>query len=264
MHIREPAVAGMFYPADQNQLRQFVEDLLDQAAGAPAGAGETAPKALIVPHAGYIYSGAVAASAYHLLAPWRQAIHRVVLLGPAHRVYLEGMAIPGARQFRTPLGTIALDAGALEKISTLAGVVVSDAAHADEHCLEVQLPFLQLLLDEFTLVPIVVGRCDADPAAMVIDTLWGGAETLIVISSDLSHYLPYQQAQYLDHQTGRRILGKASDLSGNEACGANAINALMRAAHTRALEIENVDLRNSGDTAGDKSRVVGYGAFVAH
>lgn len=254
----------MFYPADVQQLRRTVEALLSAAASATPVAMGPAPKVLIVPHAGYIYSGAVAASAYQLLAPLKETIRRVVLLGPAHRVFLRGMAIPSVDQFRTPLGTIALDRSALEQLATVPGVVLSDEAHAEEHCLEVQLPFLQLLLDDFRLVPVVVGQCDAKRVGAVIDHLWGGPETLIVISSDLSHYRSYQEARRIDHQTGQRILAKASDLSGDEACGAHAINGLMRAMHTRSLDIESLDLRNSGDTAGDKSRVVGYGAFSLH
>jgi len=264
MQIREPAVAGMFYPADEQQLRRDVEALLDTAAATPFIPGDCTPKALIVPHAGYIYSGPAAAKAYHLLRPLREVITRVLLLGPAHRVHLQGMAIPAARHFRTPLGTVALDAGALAETATLPGVVIADAAHAEEHCLEVQLPFLQLLLADFTLVPVLVGQCDPERVAGVIDALWGGEETLVLISSDLSHFHSYEEAQRLDQQTGQRILSKSSSLSGAEACGANAINGLMRARHTEPLAIETVELCNSGDTAGDKSRVVGYGSFVVH
>ncbi len=254
----------MFYPANEQQLRHDVGALLSAAAADPPVYADVTPKALIIPHAGYIYSGAVAAKAYQLLAERREAIQRVLLLGPAHRVYLEGMAIPATDQFQTPLGTIALDRDAMNQISGLAGMVISDAAHAEEHSLEVQLPFLQLLLDDFSLVPVVVGQCDAEQVAAVIDNLWGGEETLILISSDLSHFLPYEQAQQIDQRTGRRILAKADTLSGKEACGARAINGLMHARHVGPLSIEPVALCNSGDTAGDKSRVVGYGAFIVH
>jgi len=254
----------MFYPADEHQLRRDVEALLGAAAAMPFSHPDCTPKALIVPHAGYIYSGAAAAKAYHLLRPLREIIKRVLLLGPAHRVHLQGMAIPATRHFRTPLGTVALDAGALDETAALPGVVISDTAHAEEHCLEVQLPFLQLLLADFTLIPVLVGQCDPERVAGVIDALWGGEETLVLISSDLSHFLSYKEAQRLDQETGQRILGKASTLSGSEACGAHAINGLMRARHTGPLTVETVELCNSGDTAGDKSRVVGYGAFVVH
>ncbi len=263
MQIREPAVAGMFYPANEQQLRREVEALLS-AAATTALHTDCTPKALIVPHAGYVYSGATAAKAYHLLQPLRETIKRVLLLGPAHRVYLQGMAIPATRHFRTPLGPVALDIDALDDVAALPGVEVSDAAHAEEHCLEVQLPFLQLLLADFSLIPVVVGKCDPQRVAGLIDSLWGNEETLVLISSDLSHFLPYAEARRMDQQTERRILDKASTLSGSEACGAQAINGLMRARHTGPLAIETVALCNSGDTAGDKSRVVGYGSFVVH
>jgi AmmeMemoRadiSam system protein B len=260
MAIREPAVAGSFYPSDADQLRQDVERLLHKADIRSV----MAPKAMIVPHAGYVYSGPVAAAAYRLLEPLRKSIRRVALFGPAHRVYLDGMAIPASESFATPLGSVPLDAEAIQKISDLPGVCVSDQAHAQEHSLEVQLPFLQLTLDAFRLVPVVVGQCGSEQVARVIDTLWGGAETLILISSDLSHYLPYEDARRVDAATNKRIHTKASTLTGEEACGAHAVNGLMRAQHCKDLDVETIDLRNSGDTAGDKARVVGYGAFILH
>lgn len=260
MTSREPAVAGSFYAADAEQLRHDVEQLLRQAGPASG----VIPKVLIVPHAGYMYSGPVAASAYRMLESVRETICRVALLGPAHRVYLDGLAIPSSDRFVTPLGSIAIDRAAMSQIAVLPGVCVSDIAHAQEHSLEVQLPFLQLTLDEFTLAPIVVGRCDGDRVARVIDSLWGGPETLIVISSDLSHYLPYEDARRVDRATDERIRRKSSTLTGEEACGAYAVNGLMRARHCLGLDVDNVDLRNSGDTAGDKSRVVGYGAYILH
>jgi AmmeMemoRadiSam system protein B len=260
MAIRKPAVAGRFYSSGAAQLRQEVERLLGQADLRSL----VSPKAMIVPHAGYVYSGPVAAAAYRLLEPVRASIRRVALLGPAHHVYLDGMAIPASDSFVTPLGNVPLDVVAIQQISDLPGVCVSDQAHAQEHSLEVQLPFLQMTLDDFQLVPIVVGQCESNQVARVIDTLWGGPETLIVISSDLSHYLPYADARRVDQSTGKRIHDKASTLTGKEACGAHAVNGLMRAQHCKDLEVETIDLRNSGDTAGDKSRVVGYGAFILH
>jgi len=260
MNIREPAVAGMFYPAGADQLERTVRSLLDDAGAKPG----PAPKAMIVPHAGYIYSGPVAAAAYRLLTPARQTIRRVVLLGPAHRVYLDGMAVPAADGFATPLGTVPVAQAARRNICDLPGVDVSDLAHRDEHSLEVQLPFLQAVLDDFELLPIVVGQCEPDRVAGVIDAVWGGPETLIVISSDLSHYLPYAEASEIDASTCARILSKATTLTGNEACGACAVNGLMSAQQCAQLAVAAVDLRNSGDTAGDKSRVVGYGSFILH
>ena len=261
MSIRPPAVAGMFYPARDSELRSVVADLLGPATPQPVA---EVPKALIVPHAGYIYSGPVAASAYRLLAPARDRIRRVVLLGPAHRVYLEGMALPATTSFATPLGTVPIDRQAVAAIADLPGVCLSDEAHAQEHSLEVQLPFLQVVLDAFRLVPIVVGRCDAELVAGVIDRLWGGPETVTIVSSDLSHYLSYAQARRIDGRTCEQIENKSSSLSGEQACGAYAINGLMRAMHSQTLAVEALDVRNSGDTAGDRNHVVGYGAFSLH
>lgn len=260
MTAREPAVAGMFYSAEAEQLQREVSSLLGNAETESG----PVPKAMVVPHAGYVYSGPVAAEAYRLLTPARRSIHRVVLFGPAHRVYLEGMAVPSADGFVTPLGTVPVERKIIADISEFPGVCVSDTAHKDEHSLEVQLPFLQSLLDQFQLVPIVVGQCEPNLVAEVMDALWGGPETLIVVSSDLSHYLPYDQAQQVDENTCRRILTKASTLTGDEACGAYALNGLMSTGHCKQLTVEAVDVRNSGDTSGQKDRVVGYGAFILH
>jgi len=258
--IREAAVAGLFYPAKPMALRAEVDQLLRDA---DPRHGMT-PKVLIVPHAGYVYSGAVAAEAYRLLEPLRRIIRRVVMLGPAHRHFLDGMALPAADYFRTPLGAVPLDGVTMAELARLPGVGISDLPHQDEHCLEVQLPFLQQILDDFDLVPLLVGHCDPDRVATVLDTAWGGGETLIVISSDLSHYLPYADARRTDRDTSKRILQKSATLSGDHACGAYALNGLLRSRRCAGLDVELVDLRNSGDTAGDKSRVVGYGAFVFH
>lgn len=258
MNAREPAVAGMFYPAEAGQLERDISVLL-RNAGTQSG---PVPKAMILPHAGYVYSGPVAARGYGLLSAARQDIRRVVLFGPAHRVYLEGMAVPTNDGFATPLGTVPVDRTMIAEIGELPGVWVSDVAHKDEHSLEVQLPFLQTVLEDFELVPIVVGQCAPALVAAVMDAVWGGPETLIIVSSDLSHYLSYNEAQRVDANTCSRILNKATTLSGQEACGAHAINGLMQAAHCRPLRVEAVDVRNSGDTCGDKDRVVGYGAFI--
>jgi AmmeMemoRadiSam system protein B len=260
MTVRKPAVAGLFYAADEGALRRDVDAMLDAAHAS----GPSVPKALIAPHAGFRYSGPVAASAYKLLEPARQRIRRVLLLGPAHRVYLDGMAIPSADGFATPLGTIPLDRELLAKIAPMPEVSISDKAHRDEHSVEVQLPFLQTVLEQFSLAPVVVGRCAPEPVAAVIDAAWGGPETLIVISSDLSHYHPYEEARRIDAQTCSRIVANAMDLGGGEACGAHAINGLMATRGGRNLEVEAVDTRNSGDTSGTRDRVVGYGSFVLH
>ena len=210
------------------------------------------------------YSGLAAAAACKLLQPLRDRIRRVALFGPAHRVYLDGMAVPAADAFLTPLGSVALDRVTLDQLATMPGVCVSELAHRDEHSLEVQLPFLQTVLDDFTLVPVVVGRATPADVAAVIDAAWGGAETLIVVSSDLSHYLDYDTARKADAATCAAILNGTTRLTGDQACGAYAINGLMQAEHCRGLSIENIALCNSGDTSGDKRRVVGYGAFALH
>ena len=256
---RPAAVAGTFYPADTAALRGAVDRLL--AAVAPAPRGAPSVKALIVPHAGYVYSGPIAASAYARLAPATAGIRRVVLLGPAHRVPFRGLALPGVDQFATPLGNIAVDAGGAALARRLPQVADNALAHAGEHSLEVQLPFLQRVLGDFSLVPLVVGAATGESVAEVLDLLWGGPETLIVVSSDLSHYHPYREAQQIDSATAGTILDLAPRLDPEEACGATPVNGLLLAARRRGLVPALLDLRNSGDTAGDRRQVVGYAAF---
>jgi len=260
MSTRKAAVAGYFYEAQaaglQHQVSQFV-------AQSPL-LSSTKPKVLIVPHAGYVYSGSTAAQAYRSLESYQGEIRRVVLFGPAHRVYLDGMAIPSVEAFSTPLGEVKLDQKGIEQITSMPAVIVSDEAHREEHSLEVQLPFLQAVLEQFTLVPVVVGNCDAKTVAAVIDELWGGEDTLIVISTDLSHFHSYEAARQIDASTCDLILQKSSGLSSEQACGAAAVNGLMSSEHIRSLEIELLSTCNSGDTAGSRDRVVGYGAFLLH
>lgn len=256
--VRPPAVAGTFYPGTRPLLQTQITALL---AGAKAS-GQGRPKAVIAPHAGYVYSGPVAACAYALLSPFRDVYDRVVLLGPAHRAYVRGLALPAADAFATPLGEIALDREAIAAIRDLPQVSISDAAHAHEHSLEVHLPFLQQVLAGFTLVPLAVGEASAEQVAEVLSLLWGDERTLIVISSDLSHYLPYLQARTTDEQTASLVLSKAPQLNHQQACGATPVNGLLLEAQRRGLRPELLDLRNSGDTAGDKSRVVGYASFA--
>lgn len=257
MSTRAAAVAGYFYEANPGRLQQHIDELLDAA---PASAGDL-PEALIVPHAGYIYSGSTAAPAYRCLLSDPDRIKRVLLIGPAHRVYVRGMAIPSVDYFATPLGQIRLDREALDSIAGLPAVQVSDEAHREEHSLEVQLPFLQTVLNEFALVPVVVGGAAPDEVAAVIDKL-GDAHTLTVISSDLSHFHSYSDAQRIDAATCDQILAKSSELSGEEACGARAINGLMASIRARELEVSLLQACNSGDTAGSRNRVVGYAAFA--
>ncbi len=256
--IRPPAVAGMFYPASAHELRRQVDDLL---AAAPRSAA-AAPKALIAPHAGYVYSGPIAASAYARIAPHAGRIRRVVLLGPAHRVPVRGLATPGVDRFATPLGEVEVDREALAALRPLPQVTESPLAHAAEHALEVHLPFLQRLLPDFRLVPLAVGHATAEEVEQALDRLWGGDETLIVVSSDLSHYLPYDTARAVDRATLDQVLRLDESLDHEQACGATPIGGLLRAARRRGLRAELLDLRNSGDTAGDRRRVVGYAAVA--
>lgn len=255
--IRPAAVSGRFYPENAARLKHDIQALL-AAAEAPA----LKPKVLIAPHAGYIYSGTVAASAYALLSANAKKIHRVVLLGPAHRVAVQGMALPGVDAFSTPLGTVEIDQEAVEKIAHLAQVCSSPQAHAQEHSLEVQLPFLQTLLPDFKLLPLAVGMASAEEVSAVLEALWGGDETLIVISSDLSHFLSYEAAQHKDNNTIQAILHLQQPISHEQACGATPINGLLLAALQHGLKPHLLDSCNSGDSAGDKSRVVGYAAFA--
>jgi len=258
--IRRPAVAGAFYPADSEVLSRDLAEMLEQSvADAPAPAF---PKIVIVPHAGYIYSGPVAASAYDRLCPARGIATRVVLLGPAHRVPVRGLALPGAGEFETPLGRIPIDAAAVESIRGFAQVAESPQAHALEHSLEVQLPFLQRVLGEFALVPLVVGEATAEEVAQVLERLWGGTETVIVISSDLSHYLSYDDARRIDGVTARAIVGLDTGISHEQACGATPVAGALLVARRHGLTARLLDLRNSGDTAGGKARVVGYASFA--
>lgn len=258
-HSRQPAVAGLFYPANPSELRSQVQAMLHVVEPVHS---VVMPKALVVPHAGYVYSGPVAAEAYARLTPLAGCISRVVLLGPAHRAFVRGLALPQASVFVTPMGPVELDQVAVAAISSLPQVVVSDEAHALEHSLEVHLPFLQTVLGEFKLLPLVVGRATPEEVAQVLACLWGGPETLVVISSDLSHFLPYDQARQTDADTVERILQMKTGLNHEQACGASPINGLLAFAAGHPLRPELIDLRNSGDTARDKSRVVGYASIA--
>ena len=256
-NIRSTAVAGLFYPAEPGVLAHDVRAML--AAARPT---ELNPKALIVPHAGYVYSGAIAASAYAALKNIAPDIRRVVLLGPTHRVAVHGLALPGAGAFATPLGTVQVDAAAAQAIARLPQVTVSTQAHAQEHSLEVQLPFLQTVLPDFKLLPLAVGTATPEEVAEVLEVLWGGDETLIVVSSDLSHYLPYDTARQADASSTQGILTLKHTLSHEQACGATPINGLLLAARRHHLTPHLLDLRNSGDTAGPRDGVVGYASFA--
>ncbi|MET0534211.1 MAG: AmmeMemoRadiSam system protein B [Steroidobacter sp.] len=256
---RPPVVAGLFYPDVPSQLRDVVSEYLAQAP-----ASTESPKALIVPHAGYIYSGGIAAAAYAQIAQRRREIRRVVLIGPSHRVYLRGMAMPTAEAFRTPLGVVPIDRELKSRIAAHPQVIEADEPHSNEHSLEVQLPFLQVVLDEFTLLPLALGSVAPSAVASALDLVWGGEETLVLVSSDLSHYLTYDAARELDDATIDAILHYDTNLTGEQACGSMGINGLTWLAKQRSLNIAEIAHCNSGDTAGDRHRVVGYGAFGVH
>ena len=255
---RQPAVAGTFYPAEPQQLHLLLDQYLNDAETAPK-----VPKAMIVPHAGYIYSGPVAASAYARLIKAHDLITRVVLMGPSHRVGFQGLAITNAQHFITPFGSIEVDRQALHTIAKWSFVDYMEQAHAQEHSLEVHLPFLQETLDDFKIVPIVTGDAPAEQVCQVLEQLWGGEETLIVISTDLSHYHDYATCQKLDKETSAAIESlHYESLGADSACGRVGVSGLLKLAREKTLRVKNIDLRNSGDTAGDKKRVVGYGAFI--
>lgn len=256
MMMRPPAVAGMFYPDSPATLAREISTLLDAVQP-----GNLHPKALIVPHAGYIYSGPVAASAYALLKPYAAEIHRVVLLGPTHRVAVRGLALPGADAFDTPLGRVSIDRDAVQRIIRLPQIINSPEAHALEHSIEVHLPFLQTLLPGFKLIPLAVGMATSEEVAEVLEALWGGPETLILISSDLSHFHSYATAQKIDRQTVDAIL-HGRPVNHEQACGGTPVNGLTLAARRHGLTPHLLDLRNSGDTAGSHDRVVGYAAIA--
>ena len=249
----------MFYPRDAGELEREVAELIDGVENLAPRFGH--PKALIVPHAGYIYSGPVAARAYDELAAARGVVKRVVLLGPVHRVPVRGLALPGVEAFDTPLGRIPVDAEAVRMLAPFRQVVTSPAAHAMEHSLEVQLPFLQKMLGQFSLLPLAVGDARAQEVVEVIERLWGGPETLFVISTDLSHYHGYEDARRIDRATLSRITAFDTDINHEEACGATPLNGFLAAARSRGLSIRLVGACNSGDTAGGRDRVVGYAAF---
>ena len=258
MRVRPPAVAGLFYPADPTELESAVEAYLEvDARTGPA------PKAIVAPHAGYVYSGPIAGSAYTRVRPARGRITRVVLLGPAHRTPGAGIAASGADAFATPLGQLAVDTGARDALVDAGLVALRDDAHAEEHSLEVQLPFVQVCLGEVMVLPLAVGQVSPDRVADVLDRTWGGDETLVVVSTDLSHYQDHTTATELDRRTAEAVVaGRPERLGRSDACGVIPLQGLLTAATGRGLDVELLDLRTSADTAGGPDRVVGYGAFA--
>jgi len=279
IRVRPAAVAGLFYPDDPVALRSTVVSLLAarsrgaaaEPPAAPAAPARRPPKAVIAPHAGYSYSGPIAASAFAAFAAGATAaataeVRRVVLLGPSHHVPLRGLGLPGAERFATPLGLVPLDLEGAAAVERLPQVAVRPDAHEGEHSLEVELPFLQVVLGSFELLPLVVGQAGGEEVAEVLELVWGGDDTVLVISSDLSHYLPAEVAERVDRETAAQILALSGPLTSRQACGAVPINGLLAAARRQGLVPRQLDLRHSGDTSGDRGRVVGYGAwaFDAH
>ncbi|MDM8567085.1 AmmeMemoRadiSam system protein B [Candidatus Halobeggiatoa sp. HSG11] len=255
---RTPAVAGTFYPDNTHELSTMIDQLLQSVKTTG-----TIPKAIIVPHAGYVYSGPIAASIYAMIRPARNIIKRVVLIGPSHQVPLLGIAATKMQNFSTPFGDIPVDDQAIDKILKFPQVSLMEQAHANEHSLEVQLPFLQKILNEFSIVPLVVGKATSEQVGEILETLWGTKETLIVVSSDLSHYNNYESAQKLDKLTTQAIESLSPEkIEYEQACGRVPINGLLNVAKNKKMQVETIDLRNSGDTAGSKDQVVGYGAYA--
>lgn len=254
----------MFYPGTARELGSVIDRflLLAERADACALGSASAPKAIIAPHAGYVYSGPIAARAYLRWRRERDSITRVVLLGPAHRVPVRRMALSSADAWETPLGLVPIDAEGRDLVRDMPGMVVDDRAHAPEHSLEVHVPFLQRVIGEFSLLPIVVGQATAGEVADVLEVVWGGGETRIVISTDLSHYHAYDEALGLDRQTAADFVARAARIDPQQACGAYPVQGILESARRHDLAVELLDLRNSGDTAGPRDRVVGYGAFT--
>ncbi len=265
--VRRPAVAGLFYPAHARELGDAVEEYLREGERLLETAVPALPsrpvKAVVAPHAGYVYSGPVAGSAYALLRRRSPTARRVVLLGPAHRYPFRGVAAPSVEAFASPLGEVSLDGEGLRAALEVPGVVALEAAHEGEHSLEVHLPFLQAVLDDFTLVPLVVGDADPEEVAGVLEALWGAEETVVVVSTDLSHYLPYEAAVAVDRRTAAAVEALTpEEIDPHQACGRIPLAGLLLQARRAGLEARALDLRNSGDTAGPRDQVVGYGAFA--
>ena len=261
--VRPASAAGLYYPKDADGLRCALQTLLGSSG--KTGTSARLPKALIVPHAGYAYSGTVAASAFRTLDRVAAAsIRHVVLLGPSHRVKIRGLALPSCDHFSTPFGQVRVNYQGRRRLRELGLAGIADAPHALEHSLEVQVPFLQSVLTNFDLLPIAVGLAPPEQVGRALEAVWGGPETLIVISSDLSHHHTRIEARALDQQTARCIVERHSDLSESQACGADSINGLLEVARHRDLEVRLLDRRTSGDTAGDSQRVVGYGSFALY
>jgi MEMO1 family protein len=259
--VRPPALSGRFYPGRRERLWQDVHQLLADAARRAGSGHARPPKAIVVPHVAYVYSGPIAATAYAALAPARGVVRTVIVAGPAHFAPLPGVAVAGADAFLTPLGAVTVDDGARRRALEVPGVVVDDAAHAPEHSVEVQLPLVIAALGDVSVLPLLVGRAGGDVLADVLDELWDGAETSVVVSTDLSHYLDADAARVVDRRTADAIC-RLQEPDPDSACGAAAVAGMVVSARRHRLDVWLLDLRNSADTVGDPDRVVGYGSFA--
>lgn len=259
MIIRPPAVAGTLYDADTQRLLAQVESWLNEGV---AKTTPKTPKALVVPHSGYHYSGKTAAAAYRLLEPVYDSIRRVVILGNSHRDTINGFALPGVDVFKTPLGDVKVDPHAVQHLLNEPDVQELPEAHRLEHSIEVQLPFLQTVLEDFVIVPLIVGNNDPKRVAELLKPLWGAEETLIVISTGLSRKRPQSEARSQDAHSAERIRKMKIDFSYPEACGFNALNGFLYLAKEKHLDSKCLALSTSADTNGLKDRVRGFGSFA--
>ncbi|SIT09990.1 AmmeMemoRadiSam system protein B [Neptunomonas antarctica] len=259
MNIRPAAVAGFFYPEDKDDLYAMLARMVPEKPPIHFHASNN-PKALIVPHAGYMYSGAIAGQGYGLLRKG-SVYDAVYLFGPNHRVALHGCALPESDAFETPLGRLKVDQKAVQELLKSPLMIMSDEVHAQEHCVEVQLPFLQFMRIDMPIVPVVVGECPASEIADIIEPLLNDPTKLVIISTDLSHFHSYSNAVKIDERTGLKIMNADHDIQPTEACGCHALNGLLLAVKRQNLTIEKIAMCNSGDTAGDQDRVVGYGCY---
>ncbi len=257
--VRTTAVAGAFYPSEPEILSKDIQRYIEETPSVSL----PVPKAIIVPHAGYEYSAGVAASAYKLLKSGRKSIKKVVILAPSHKIGFNGMALTKASAYETPLGNVEIDKEMNEQLLALPLVDYLEEAHKSEHSLEVQLPFLKEALDDFKLIPVITGNASPTDVETLLETVWGKKDTLIVISTDLSHYLPYNEACILDNKTKTAIENLDIDsIEQEQACGYVPLKGMLTIAKAKKMQVETLEVKNSGDTSGSKNRVVGYGAWA--
>ena len=259
--IKQADVAGMFYPGEEASLRQMVDGFIQKALSF-----DLRPRAIIAPHAGYIYSGSIAGTAYKTIAAVRDQIENVIIMSPAHRFYLRGIALHMADAFATPLGNIPVNIGIVKKIKQFSSVQWEERSFIQEHGLETHLPFIQRAFKPgIKIVPMIVGECQESEVAEILESVWEDPRNFVIISSDLSHFHSYADAKKLDRNTVDLIQNLDSQSLDTEfACGHYPICGLLNLARNRKLKIKALDIRSSGDTAGSKESVVGYGSFAVY